>query len=80
MTLEPAPDDRFAAEYVLGLLEGEDLLAARGREASDPVHAACVAQWQAQLAPMFDGIDARTPPAEVWQRIEAALGGLDEGG
>ena len=33
MTDAPRPDDdMLAAEYALGLLEGEELLAARGRE------------------------------------------------
>lgn len=63
------PDDVLAAEYVLGLLEGEDLFAARAREASDEKFAAEVARWQDQLAPLLDTIDARTPREEVWKRI-----------
>ena len=73
MTDDPAPEDMMAAEYALGLLEGEELLAARGREASDPEFAADVAFWQDRLAPLLDEIDAATPRAEVWEKISAAL-------
>ena len=66
-------DQTLAAEYALGLLEGEELLAARAREASDPAFAAQVAEWQERLAPLADTVDPRTPRAEVWQRIEAEL-------
>ncbi len=72
-------DQTLAAEYALGLLEGEELLAARAREARDATFAAEVAQWQARLAPLADDIHPRMPRAEVWQRIEAELGS-DPGG
>ena len=67
-------DEGLAAEYALGLLEGEELLAARAREASDPEFATEVAQWQLRLAPLFDEIHPRMPRDEVWKRIEAELG------
>jgi anti-sigma-K factor RskA len=38
-------DQLLAAEYALGLLEGEDLLAARARESADPAFARDVAEW-----------------------------------
>ena len=79
MTPEPAPEEVLAAEYVLGLLEGEDLLAARGREANDPEFAAQVAFWQDRLAPLLDDIDPATPRDEVWQRISAALSDAGSG-
>lgn len=65
----------LVAEYALGLLEGEDLLAARAREAGDPAFAAQVARWQDRFAPLADAIPPRLPRAEVWQRIEAELAG-----
>ncbi|MFT6472484.1 MAG: anti-sigma-K factor RskA [Qipengyuania sp.] len=43
-------DQTLAAEYALGLLEGEDLLAARARVASDALFAAEVDQWHERLA------------------------------
>lgn len=75
MTDEPAPEEMMAAEYALGLLEGEELLAARGREASDPAFATEVAQWQVRLAPLLDEVSPTTPREEVWQRITAELEG-----
>ncbi len=68
------PDTVMAAEYALGLLEGEELLAARAREPSDGAFAAEVAQWQDRLAPLADDIDPRMPRAEVWAKIEAVMG------
>ncbi|MBX7458076.1 anti-sigma factor [Qipengyuania sp. 1NDH17] len=75
MSDEPAPEEMLAAEYALGLLEGEELLAARGREASDPAFATEVAQWQERLAPLLDEISPATPREEVWLRISAELEG-----
>ena len=66
--------DLTAAEYVLGLLEGEELLAARGRLATEPAFADAVAAWEQRLAPMFDGIEEVPPPAQLWGRIEQAIG------
>ena len=70
-------DETLAAEYALGLLEGEELLAARAREARDPAFAAEVANWQDRLAPLADDIHPRMPREQVWQRIEAQLAGDD---
>ena len=80
MTDDPSPEDMMAAEYALGLLEGEDLLDARGREARDPDFAAEVAFWQDRLAPLLDEVDAATPREEVWARISAALAETGESG
>jgi anti-sigma-K factor RskA len=69
-------DDRdlLAAEYVLRLLDGEALLAARGRLNKDPAFAAAVEGWERRLAPMFDGVEDVPPPAGLWGRIEQAIG------
>lgn len=67
------PDQSLAAEYALGLLEGEDLLAARAREAADARFAAEVTLWQERLAPLADAVTPRMPRAEVWKQIEAEL-------
>lgn len=77
MSLEFEPHeerDLRAAEYVLGLLEGEALMGARGALTTDADFAAAVAAWERRLAPMFDGIEDVPPPAELWGRIEQALG------
>lgn len=66
-------DDLLAAEYALGLLEGEALLGARGRVARDPAFAAAVAAWERRLAPLAAGFAEVEPPAGLWSRIEEAL-------
>lgn len=71
------PDELMAAEYVLGLLEGETLLRARGRMAHEPDFAAAVQWWETKLAPLLDELGGVEPGPEPWARIEAALG--DEG-
>lgn len=68
-------DAILAAEHVLGLLEGEDRLAAVARAASDPAFAAEIAVWEERLAPVLDEIPAHMPREAVWQRIEAELAG-----
>ncbi len=65
--------ENLAAELALGLLEGEELLTARGLAASDPAFAALVAEWEVKLAPLLDEVPPVEPPAMLWARIEAAL-------
>ena len=69
MSDDQTPNDMRAAEYALGLLEGEELLAARAREGRDPFFAQEVRQWQEHLAPLLDAIPPCEPSAEVWDRI-----------
>ncbi|RJY10247.1 hypothetical protein D6201_06715 [Aurantiacibacter aquimixticola] len=65
----------LAAEYVLGLLEGEALLRARGMLARDLDFAEDVARWEAHFAPLMDGWEAREPSPDVWHRIHVATSG-----
>ncbi|WP_299191339.1 anti-sigma factor [uncultured Erythrobacter sp.] len=66
-------DDVIAAEYALGLLEGEELLRARGRAASDAAFAERKAWWDAKLAPLTDEVAGMEPGAHVWDRIAAHI-------
>ena len=63
-----------AGEYALGLLEGEELLAVRGRVANEPAFAAQVAWWEKELANLADGFAGAEPGAHVWERIAAEIG------
>jgi anti-sigma-K factor RskA len=65
--------DLTAAEYVLGLLEGQALMEALGRVANDPAFAAAVEDGEARLAPMAEGFAEVAPPAHMWARIERVL-------
>lgn len=66
----------LAAEYALGILEGEELLEARGLMASDAEFAREVDEWAQRLAPLFDEIGEEVPPEAVWERVKA---GIDAG-
>lgn len=68
----------LAAELVLGLLEGEQLLRARGLLASDPDFARDVADWEERLAPLFDQISEEAAPSEVWDRVRASIAGGEQ--
>ena len=67
--------DHLAAEYALGLLEGEELLRARGMEARDAAFADAVAKWQAHFGPLLDEVPAAEPRRDLWQDIEHTLDG-----
>ncbi|MGD9835361.1 MAG: anti-sigma factor, partial [Piscinibacter sp.] len=71
----PELADRLAAAYVAGTLRGparhrfETLLPAH------PALRAAVRAWQDRLMPLTAGVTPVSPPPQVWQRIEARLGG-----
>jgi anti-sigma-K factor RskA len=67
------PDSVLAAEYVLGLLSGEELLMMRGRVAREPQLADLVEEWEERLAPLTDELSAAQPSPDVWRKIETAL-------
>ncbi|HET9159890.1 MAG TPA: anti-sigma factor [Caulobacteraceae bacterium] len=66
--------DMTAAEFALGVLDGEDRRAAAARAAGDPAFAAEVAAWEERLTPMAAGVIPMEPSPQVWTRIAAALG------
>jgi anti-sigma-K factor RskA len=71
----PELADRLAADYVLGTLRGP---ARRRFEALLPAHAAlraAVSAWQDRLMPLSTSLPPVTPSPQVWQRIEARIGG-----
>jgi anti-sigma-K factor RskA len=71
----PELADRLAADYVLGTLRGP---ARRRFEALLPAHAAlraAVSVWQDRLMPLSTSLPPVTPSPQVWQRIEARIGG-----
>jgi len=72
---DPGRDDdaALAAEYALGLLEGEARAALAARLVDEPALRALVDQWQADFAPLADEIAPETPPARVKSALEARL-------
>jgi anti-sigma-K factor RskA len=72
--------DLLAAEYALGLLEGQPLLEARGLAATDADFARAVEAWSERLGPWFDEFGEQPPPPGAWERIREAITAAQEGG
>ncbi len=66
-------DDLTAAEYALGLAEGEVLQAARTRLRNEPGFARKVADWQERFVAMTDSIAAVAPRAQIKRALMAHL-------
>lgn len=66
-------DPMIAAEWALGLLEGEELLAARGKYATDPNFAWRKEWWDDWFAPLSDAIPGAEPGEHVWDGIAARV-------
>lgn len=66
-------DPMKAAEHALGLLEGEELLAARGKLASDPDYAARKEWWDNWFVPWSDEVAGAEPSDAVWARISSRV-------
>ena len=73
---EPKRDDpMIAAEYALGLLEGEELLGARGKVAGDKVFAERKEWWDNWFSPWTDEVAGMEPSTDLWDRINAEVSG-----
>ena len=73
---EDGPEaDLLAAEYALGVLEGDALSEASARVTSDPAFAAAVEAWSLRLIPLTEALAEIAPPADLKARIEAGLFG-----
>jgi anti-sigma-K factor RskA len=66
-------DPMIAAEWALGLLEGEELLAARGKCAKDPDFAWRKEWWDDWFAPLSDAMPGAEPGPHVWAGIAARI-------
>ena len=74
---EPTRDDpMIAAEMALGLLEGEELLAARGKLATDEEFAWRREWWDGWFAPLTDEVAGMEPSPQVWDAISAQVSGV----
>ena len=69
----PDDDAVLAAEYALGLLEGEERAAFVRRLSQEPGLRNGVAFWEESLAPLADKVDAVAPSAGLKRRVEAGL-------
>jgi anti-sigma-K factor RskA len=64
----------LAAEFALGVLEGDELKRARALASSDAEFRDEVARWSGRLAPLLDEVESVTPPDGIWGQIEKRLG------
>lgn len=69
----PDDDDMLAAEYALGVLQGEARDAFARRLAGDPGLAASVRFWEEHFAQLVGEIAPVTPPQHMLARIESRL-------
>ena len=69
-----------AGEYALGVLEGDELAAARRRQLAEPAFADAVEWWGLRLGAMAEQAGEALPTEQVWQAIERRLDGADDGG
>lgn len=67
--------DETAAEYVIGTLDAPERTAFAARLATDESVRRAVADWERRLAPLGRTVAEVQPPADLWTRIERALGG-----
>ena len=68
-----ADPEMMAAEFVLGLLDGEERAAALRRILADPGFAGEVEEWRLRLAGLYDDYPEAVPPAAVAQRLARSL-------
>jgi anti-sigma-K factor RskA len=70
---DPRQPDTLAAEFVLGLLEGEAMAEAERRLASDAGFAREVERWRARFAEFDDTTEPGQASDALWQRIETTI-------
>lgn len=63
----------LAAEYVLGLLEGEDRARAAERALRDRAFSAEIDVWERRFAAFYGSVPSVDPPAIVWEHIAQSI-------
>jgi len=71
----PELADRLAADYVTGTLRGPARRRFESLLTAHPSLRGAVGAWQARLIPLTISVEPEKPPAAVWKRIEARIGG-----
>jgi anti-sigma-K factor RskA len=77
--MSDAPDDIYirAGEYVLGLLDAEEMAQVRRDAVTDIALVEAIGFWERRLAPLAAFVPAVAPPGWLWERIEKLLGAPD---
>lgn len=71
--LEHGGDDALAAEYVLGVLPGDERQAVARRIEVDAAFASLVGAWEERLSPLNTGYEDVEPPASLKALVDARL-------
>jgi anti-sigma-K factor RskA len=75
-SLAPDPErEALAGEYVLGVLDAAEMRAVAAEAATDAAFAGLIRDWEARLAPLAMLSPSVEPPASLWSRVEASIGG-----
>ncbi len=69
-------DDTLAGEYVLGVLDADEMAAVRFRARGDVALRGAIARWEAHLVPLTALVPAAAPPPALWERLAAATAAL----
>ena len=78
MPLAPNERDAMAGEYVLGLIEGADLVAFARMLESDAALAASVESWRSHFAAIDATAPTLQPSPGLWPRIESDVAGVSQ--
>jgi anti-sigma-K factor RskA len=73
MSDTPDSPEMLAGEYVMGLLDGSEMLAVRRQALSDQRLAGAIGDWEKRLYPIVDLVPSVAPPAALWPRIEREI-------
>jgi anti-sigma-K factor RskA len=74
MSLTP-DDEGLAAEYALGTLDAAERAAVAARRLNEPELDAAISAWERRLSPLAEAVPEFAPPPDLFDRIEARLGG-----
>jgi len=72
-------DEALAAEYVLRLLEAEEMTAFEARLSTEPELRALVTFWEAEFAVLSDDVAEVAPPSKLKTRLFAKVNGETSG-
>ncbi len=73
--MSPQERDRLAAEFALGVLEGDEHRRAEALFGDDPAFTRAVTDWADRLAELDRAAPVVAPDAALWTRISAGLAG-----